>query len=251
MTAVEVADGVLVTTSAVDRTTSTVVVGECGALLVDPAWVPGELTAIADLLDERRLVVSAGFSTHAHHDHLLWHPRFGTAPRWASPRTAELAASERAGLLEHLGPGWPDELIALFAQVVAVDGDRLPDPWGEAEVVVHDGHAPGHAALWFADRRVLIAGDMLSDIELPLPFWPDDLPSYLVGLERLAPYVARARVLIPGHGHPTDRPLDRLDADRRYLEAVMTSGDSDDSRIANPDMTQNHEHLQRMVGVDD
>ena len=248
MTAVEIADGVLVTTSTIDTTTSTIVVRGEEALLIDPAWRPSELSAIADLLDRRGLRVSAGFSTHAHHDHLLWHPRFGEAPRWASPRTAELAVSERTGLLEHMGPGWPEELLAAFAQVSAVPGDRLPEPWGEAELVVHDGHAPGHTALWLPEHGVLLAGDMLSDVELPLPFWPDDLPSYLTGLDALAPYVARASVLVPGHGHPTTDPMARLAADRRYLDDVLARGDSDDPRIGHPDMAENHAHLQRVVG---
>ncbi|WP_156254017.1 MBL fold metallo-hydrolase [Pseudactinotalea terrae] len=247
MTAVEVTEGVLVTTSAIDVTTSTIVVRGREVLLVDPAWVPSELVALADLLHARGLTVAAGFSTHAHHDHLLWHPRFGDAPRWASPRTAELAVSERAGLLENMGKGWPDGLLALFARVEALDAGRLPEPWGEVELVVHDGHAPGHTALWYPDRGVLLAGDMLSDIELPLPFGPDDLPAYLAGLDALAPYVARAQLLVPGHGHPTTDPLARLDADRRYLADVISRGESDDPRIGKPGMAENHAHLQRMV----
>ena len=247
MSPVEVADGVLVATSAIDVTTSTLLLRGDETLLVDPAWRPSELEALADLLDERGLGVTAGFSTHAHHDHLLWHPRFGDVPRWASPRTAELVVTERAGLLEQMGPGWPDELLALFAQVTAVGGPRLPEAWAEVELVVHNGHAPGHTALWLPERGVLLAGDMLSDVELPLPFWPDDLPAYLGGLEALAPYVARAAVLVPGHGHPTSNPMSRLDADRRYLDDVLTRGDSADERIGNPDMADHHAHLQRLV----
>jgi hypothetical protein len=29
--------------------------------------------------------VVAGFSTHPHWDHLLWHPRLGDVPRYATP----------------------------------------------------------------------------------------------------------------------------------------------------------------------
>lgn len=247
MSAVEIADGVLVATSAIDVTTSTIVVRDGEALLVDPAWRPSELDALADLLADRGWPVTAGFSTHAHHDHLLWHPRFGEVSRWASTRTAELAVSERAGLLEHMGPEWPADLLDVFAQVDALDGGRLPEPWDEAELVVHDGHAPGHTALWLPERGVLLAGDMLSDVELPLPFWPDDLPSYRAGLDALAPFVARAAVLVPGHGHPTTDPMARLDADRRYLDDVVTRGDSEDQRIGNPGMADNHAHLQRLA----
>ena len=154
MTVVEVADGVLVTTSAIEATTSAVVVRDGAALLVDPAWLPTELVALADLLDDRGLTVAAGFSTHAHHDHLLWHPRFGDVPRWASRRTAELAVSERPALLEHMGPGWPPEVLALFAQVEAFDGERLPEPWSEVELARSRRPCPrAHRAVAARARR--------------------------------------------------------------------------------------------------
>ncbi|RHA44552.1 MBL fold metallo-hydrolase [Cellulomonas rhizosphaerae] len=223
-------------------TTSTVVAGPGGVLLVDPSWVPSELDALATALDERDWPVVGGFATHAHHDHLLWHPRFGDAPRWASPRTAELARSERASLLESLGAGWPDELVDLFGRVEPTLGfdERI-------ELVVHDGHAPGHTALWLADQLVLVAGDMLSDREVPLPFGPDDLPAYLAGLDRLAPYVARAAVLVPGHGTPTTDPAARLDADRRYLDEVVAGRVPEDERLADAENRAEYEHLAEMV----
>ena len=100
------------------------------AVLVDPAWLPDELDAIADELAERGLRVTAGFSTHAHHDHLLWHPRYGDAPRWASAGTARMARDHSGELLEHLGPGYPDEVVARFGAVAALAGDELPEPFG-------------------------------------------------------------------------------------------------------------------------
>src|SRR5699024_11471418 len=60
-------------------------------ILVDPAWHAEELRAIADVLADRGLQVELGWATHAHHDHLLWHPRFGSAPRWATPSAAATA----------------------------------------------------------------------------------------------------------------------------------------------------------------
>jgi len=43
---------------------------------------------------------------------------------------------------------------------------------------------PGHTALSLPPLRVLIAGDMLSDVELPLPFYLDDLPAYIDALDQ-------------------------------------------------------------------
>ncbi|GAA3637758.1 MBL fold metallo-hydrolase [Microbacterium awajiense] len=200
---VEVASRVLVATSRIMSTTSTAILGDDRALLVDPAWMPDELGALATELRQRRLEVIGGFATHAHHDHLLWHPGFGDAPRWASDTTAALAVEEREALVDELGAEVPAELVDLTGRVAGC-GDAIPDeslPAGvEATLIVHDGHAPGHTAVWLTDQRVLIAGDMLSDIELPLPFDPDDLPAYLSALDALAPFAAQASVVIPGHG---------------------------------------------------
>lgn len=245
---VEVAPGVLLATSRRMSTTSTVLVGAGECFLVDPSWLPDELTALADELATRRLVVTGGFATHAHHDHLLWHPGFGSAPRWASHTTAGLARSEREALTAALAE-FPAALTELMGRVTGVD--RIPDeslPDGiEVELVIHYGHAPGHTALWLPEQRVLIAGDMLSDHELPLPFYPDDLAAYLVALDSLAPFVAKAAHLIPGHGTPTRKPMARLDADRRYLDDVIRGRHPDDARIANPGMAEEFAHLQRLV----
>ncbi len=245
----ELLPGVHVATSALDTTTSTIVVRDGSALLVDPAWQPGEIVRIADHLDDRGLVVTAGVATHAHHDHLLWHPRFGDAPRWASARSAELAVEHRDDLVTRLGPTAPGWMTDLLGLVRPLAGTSVPDPFGPGrdeavEVVVHDGHAPGHTAVWFPDRGLLCVGDLLSDVELPLPFWPDDLPAYLAGLDALAAHVARADRLVPGHGHPTDDPLGRLDADRRYLDALLRGEDPDDPRRADPEMEQHHQRLR-------
>jgi glyoxylase-like metal-dependent hydrolase (beta-lactamase superfamily II) len=225
---VEVAPGVFVMTSAKYATTSTIVRRGDSALLVDPAWTVDELDGIADWLSGNGCTVAAGFSTHAHHDHLLWHPRFGEAPRWASPASVRCIGEwydELTSMLDPRPDDWPNPIDG----VCPIEPGDAPHVLG-AELVVHDGHAPGHTALLFADRGVLVAGDMLSDIELPLPFNPDDLPGYLDALDALAGVVATADVLVPGHGSPTAHPMERLDADRRYLDALLHGHDPDDAR---------------------
>ena len=164
--------------------------------------------------------------------------------------TAELAHSERDGLLANLSAEFGEELRELMGRVESID-ESIPErcvPRGvQIELVVHDGHAPGHTALWLPGPRVLIAGDMLSDIELPLPFYPDDLLAYRQALDRLAPYAARAELIIPGHGNVGTDALARLDADRRYLDDVTRTASSADPRIANPGMHEAHEHLKAMA----
>ncbi|WP_277210594.1 MBL fold metallo-hydrolase [Isoptericola croceus] len=238
---VPVAEDVLVRTSRRLATTSTLVLGRRrrggrAALLVDPAWEPDELIAIAAEVEALGARVVAGFATHAHHDHLLWHPDLGDVPRWATPTTARTARHERDRLVAEArqdarrygGHEHPREVLDLLGRVTASGGPTtaLPDLGGllpVVQVVEHDGHVPGHAALWLPGSGVLVAGDMLSDVEPPLPLdeitGRADVATYRAGLERLAPFVARAAVLVPGHGSPTTDPQARLESDRRLLSS--------------------------------
>jgi len=234
----EVATGLLVATSRKDALNTVVVIGQDGGvLLVDPGWPQDELDDLAADLAARSLTPVAGFSTHAHHDHLLWHPDFGDVPRWASPDTVRLAGSHRDDILEALGPDYRPEVLALTGRVSALPGLDVPWPGPETDVVLHDAHIEGHSALWVSELGVLIAGDMLSDVELPLPDdSPNALGAYRAGLETLAPYASIARFVIPGHGSITSEGASRIAADLAYLDDLAAGRDSTDSRIANPGM---------------
>jgi glyoxylase-like metal-dependent hydrolase (beta-lactamase superfamily II) len=238
----EVAAGVLVATSRTDALNSVVVLGQGGgALLIDPGWQADELDDLAHELSGRTVKPVAGFATHAHHDHLLWHPDFGDVPRWASPDTVRIAGSHRNELLTELGDGYRPEVLALTGRVTALPGLDIPWLGPEAGIVIHDAHIVGHSAVWIAELGLLIAGDMLSDVELPLP---DDSPStlatYRAGLETLAPYASIAALVIPGHGSITTDGASRVDADRRYLDDLAAGRDSADARISNPGMADVH-----------
>ena len=65
----------------------------------------------------------------------------------------------------------------------------IPWPGPRTQVVIHNGHAPGHAAVFLPETGVLLAGDMLSDVEIPLPdlAMADPLGDYHAGLDGLRP----------------------------------------------------------------
>ena len=238
----EVSTGILVATSRKDSLNSVVVVGrDGGVLLVDPGWPQDELDGLVADLAARSLKPVVGFATHAHHDHLLWHPGFGDVPRWASPDTVRLAGSHRDHILEALGPDYRDDVLALTGRVTALPGLDIPWHGPETDVVLHDAHIEGHSALWISELGLLIAGDMLSNIELPLP---DDSPhalgTYRAGLETLAPYASIARFVIPGHGSITSDGAARVSVDLAYLDDLAAGGDSRDARIANSGMAEIH-----------
>jgi glyoxylase-like metal-dependent hydrolase (beta-lactamase superfamily II) len=187
----QVADGVWVRQSQWVWSNAIVVRGEGGLILVDPGIDGSDLNQLADDVDRLGVPVVAGFCTHPHWDHLLWHSRFGDVPRYATPAGAHAArqARDRAQTMAaDSASGIPLELIGLLTPLPA-DGAGVP-----GEIVEHQAHAIGHAAVLLADRGVLLAGDMLSDLLIPLldPHRPDQVSAYQTALDRLGE-AARSR----------------------------------------------------------
>jgi glyoxylase-like metal-dependent hydrolase (beta-lactamase superfamily II) len=205
---------------------------EDGLLLVDPGIHGSELDELADDVQRLGLPVVAGFSTHPHWDHLLWHARFGDVPRYATAAGANAASQARERAQEvaaESASGIPLELIALVTPLPAHGG---PVP---GEIIEHEAHAVGHAAVLLADRGVLLAGDMLSDVLIPLldARRPDQVGAYETALDRLGEVARRVDVVVPGHGAVAEGPevAARVAADRAYIDALRQGGDPVDARL--------------------
>jgi glyoxylase-like metal-dependent hydrolase (beta-lactamase superfamily II) len=228
----QVADGVWVRQSEWVWSNAIVVRGQDELILVDPGIDGADLDQLADDLDRLGLPVVAGFSTHPHWDHLLWHPRFGDVPRYATAAGAQTAsdARERArAMAAESASGVPVELIALVTPLPA-DGGPVP-----GEIVEHQAHAIGHAAVLLADRGVLLAGDMLSDVLIPLldPRRPGQVDAYETALDRLGEAARHVDVVVPGHGTVAEgaEVEARLAADHAYIDALRRGEEPADARL--------------------
>jgi glyoxylase-like metal-dependent hydrolase (beta-lactamase superfamily II) len=192
-------------------------------LLVDPGVLPSELD---DLAAETQRVttdfdrVSLAF-THPHWDHVLGLPWFPGAETFAHSGFGDVLERDEARIGRDA------------AEALAEHGERLPHPFhafepllkargttsvrlGPFDLVTYDtpGHDPNHLALWLPDAGVLVAGDLLSDLEIP---WLDGPPwVYRASLKQLHWLYEQedVRVTVPGHG-----PIahGRLTAYRRLL----------------------------------
>lgn len=237
-----VAEGVWVRQSAWVWSNTIVVRGEDGLVLVDPGIEVSELSGLADDLDGLDMPLVAGFSTHPHWDHLLWHPRFGAVPRYATPAAARAAGEAREEAQRMAAEGGAGDgtvtldgvrvELAPFGLVTPLpaDGGGVP-----GEVIEHQAHAIGHAAVLLADRGVLLAGDMLSDVLIPLldARRPDQVGAYETALDRLGRVARRVDVLVPGHGAVARGPevAARLAADRAYIDALRRGEEPVDARV--------------------
>ena len=228
----EVADGVWVRQSEWVWTNSIAVRADDGLMVVDPGISGAELDALADDIERLGIPVVAGFSTHPHFDHLLWHPRFGDVPRYATPTCAGVATETRELQKESAMEDADDVPLDLIALVTPVGDDGGPVP---GEILEHRAHAEGHAAILLADRGVLLAGDMLSDVLIPLfdSRQEDQLGAYETALDLLAPAVEQVTVMVPGHGSIARGAeiAARLVADRSYVDALRRGQEPNDPRL--------------------
>src|SRR6187397_3171303 len=228
----QVADGVWVRQSEWVWSNATVVRGDEGLILVDPGIGGSDLEQLADDVDRLDIPVVAGFSTHLHWDHLLWHSRFGDVPRYATTPSADAAPGvrERAqAMAAESASGIPLELVGLLTPLPA-DGGPLP-----GEIVEHEAHAIGHVAVLLSDRGVLLAGDMLSDVLIPLldARRPGQVAAYEAALDRLGAVAEDVTVVVPGHGAVAEGPevAARLAADLAYVDALRRGEEPVDARL--------------------
>lgn len=241
---IPVADGVFVHTSSFCQSNTVIVDGPSGVLLIDPGIRESELACLATDLRESDRRVALGFSTHPHWDHLLWHPLFGTAPRYATAWCARSASARLADpeFAARVAAMIPPEIVGevsleSLGQVIGLSIDSEQIPWDGplVRIIEHRAHAPGHAALFIKEPGVLVAGDTLSDIMIPILELPaeDPVGDYLAALDLINSVADTVKVIVPGHGAVGDAGAvrHRIDQDRAYLRALAGSEPVTDARI--------------------
>jgi glyoxylase-like metal-dependent hydrolase (beta-lactamase superfamily II) len=242
----QVAEDVLIHESEFLQCKAVVVQGRAGVLLIDPGIRGDEMACLANDLSDLDQTIVVGFSTHPHWDHLLWHASLGAAPRYGTARCAATVRNRlsnpraKARIAAELIP--PDiveqvplELLGLISGLPA-ETKQIPWDGPRVRIIEHQAHAPGHAALLIEERGVLIAGDMLSDVLIPLldlNDTADPIEDYLAALRLLEEVAGDVDVFIPGHGSigGADQVRTRIDQDRAYVHALRDTDVLSDQRV--------------------
>ena len=240
----QVAEGVLIHQSELLQNNAVVVQGRAGVLLIDPGITGDELACLANDLADLGQPVVAGFSTHPDWDHVLWHAKLGEAPRYGTARCAAVMrdllsnADWKAQVAEALPPEIAEEIpLDLFGRITGLPAETVQIPWDgpEVRIIEHRAHAQGHAALLIEERGVLVAGDILSDVLIPMLDLSaaDPIEDYLAALRLLEGAAGDVDVFIPGHGSVggADQLRIRIDQDRGYVQALRDDQVVSDPRI--------------------
>jgi glyoxylase-like metal-dependent hydrolase (beta-lactamase superfamily II) len=216
--------------SAAFQMNSIVLLERESTVVVDPGVLPSELDDLARAVAEQGPAAVTLAFTHAHWDHVLgrsWWPESDTLAhdRFAAEvkRDAAKILDEARNLARAHGESW-DRGFTPFRPGHEVSGLEFLK-LGRWRLVARD--APGHCAsqltLHLPDHGVLIAADLLSDIEPPTLDGP--VGPYLETLRALRPLVIGGAIatLVPGHGAIAlgrEAVLARLDRDLAYLERI-------------------------------
>ena len=223
----------IVVVSDIWQTTCTAVRSGDEGFVIDSPILPNELDALPGLLEEARFPVSGLLCTHADWDHLLARLAFPQASLGAGESStvrlqAELGNAQRdlrAFDEEHyVQRAQPLALAGL--QALPVPGHLALGPASELELHAANGHTVDGTAYWIPWLQMLVIGDYLSPVEIPMISPGGSITAYLATLERLAPLVQQARTVIPGHGGPLSREQARrlLEQDVDYLSALPRCG---------------------------
>jgi glyoxylase-like metal-dependent hydrolase (beta-lactamase superfamily II) len=236
--AVSVHPDVVVVTSRMWQTTATAIRAPAAegegadtsreAFLVDSPYFPDELELLPALLGQAGFEVDGLIATHADFDHLLGRLAFPKAtlglgePSMTRLRTEPGVAQRelRDADAEHYVTR-PAPLALGGSQALAVPGHV---EIGGEEIELHpaEGHTADGTALFARFAGVLVCGDYLSDVEIPMISPGGSLEAYRATLARLSPLVDTATTVVPGHGSPrsSEDALRVLEEDADYLDAL-------------------------------
>jgi glyoxylase-like metal-dependent hydrolase (beta-lactamase superfamily II) len=223
---------VVVITSQVWQTTCVAVRSGDEGFVIDSPVLPEELEVLPAMLEQAQFPVSALLATHGDWDHLLGRSAFPELSLGVAESTATRLAREPGAAQRELRD-FDDEWHIVRPRPLSIPTPQaLPVPGkcgiGQHDLELHpaEGHTVDGMAIVVPWAQVLVVGDYLSPVEIPMISPGGSIDAYAATLERLEPLVSDARMVVPGHGavQPRDQALAILEADRAYLEDLRQRG---------------------------
>ncbi|MDQ0219292.1 MBL fold metallo-hydrolase [Peribacillus cavernae] len=219
--------------SALFKTTCTVVENDDFLLIVDPNWLPQEIEAIQHHVEtvrgKRELYL---LFTHGDFDHIIGYRAFPDAKIIGSKGLQHHPKKENTlGQIRkfdndyYIDRPYPIE-FPVCDIVIEDDGQLFTSGNMTLTFYLAPGHSHDGIFTVIEPQGILIAGDYLSDFELPFIY--DSAKSYLKTLQTAKEILLRhhIKVLVPGHGKATDQLHEmrtRFESSQKYLDKLISA----------------------------
>jgi glyoxylase-like metal-dependent hydrolase (beta-lactamase superfamily II) len=220
-------------------TTSTLVVGESDAVLIDAQYTPSEVKALGDMIEQAGKRLTTIYVTHAHADHYFGLGQLITRFPTARPVTTGAVLDSIKATLGGQVKQWQE----MFAEDVA-EPNVLPAPMtggvillegNELRVIeVGQGDIYPSTVVHIPSLDTVVAGDVVYNLIHPMLALsgPDEWQAWTASIDTIAEL--GPHTIVAGHKRP-DAPDDDiatiLDGTRGYIrdfhEAVATNPSAD------------------------
>lgn len=220
---------VIVFVSDVWQTTSTAIRGGSEGFLIDSPLYPEELRALANVLEQAEFPISGVLATHGDWDHLLGRLAFPQAALGAAQSTVARLAAQPGAAQRKLRDFDAEHYVQRPAPLSLGTVQSLPVPGKlelgtahEMELYEATGHTGDGVAFWIPWVGVLICGDYLSPVEIPMLSPGGSLGAYRATVTKLGELAGAAGWVVPGHGAPVsgEQAAAIAEQDLAYLEAL-------------------------------
>ena len=228
MRAVSVHRDAIVVTSLLWQTTATALRAGGETMLIDSPYFPDELELLPTLLKESGFSPTALVATHGDFDHVLGRLAFPELSLGVPDTTAERLQGHPGEAQRELRAEDAGHYVQRPRPLSLGQVQSLPVPGklevGGAELELHpaEGHTADGMAIFSPEHGVLICGDYLSPVEVPMISQGGSVTGYRETLIRLAGLLGRSETVVPGHGSPLTPEAARsiLEEDVAYLGAL-------------------------------
>jgi glyoxylase-like metal-dependent hydrolase (beta-lactamase superfamily II) len=226
-------DELIIFESALFRTTTSLIIGEQYILLIDPNWLPIELDFIENIIEslgeniEKYLLF-----THSDYDHIIGYGKFKTYKTIASKNFIKnkdqeiiLKQIEKFDDEYYVKRGYKIEYPKIELSI-SKDNEKLQIGFDEYQFYQAKGHNQDGIFIFNKTKKILIAGDYLSNIEFPYIY--DSLKEYKQTLSKFENVIQQEsiNILVPGHGDfTTDHKgmIKRIKESSTYIRELETS----------------------------
>lgn len=220
----QIAPDVNIFQSSIWQTNAVVITNEAANLIIDPCYFPAEIQIIADFVNRKRSFNKYILFTHSDFDHVVGHQHFKGAKLIAQEEFNYCDQKSQIEQLQEIDQTYyiKRKIPFIFPEPDLTFENKHQIPLKNDNILFY--HAPGHTGdscfIVSSEKRIMFAGDYLSDLEFPFVYY--NIKAYIKSLELANKLIRDLEIeyVVPGHGDIAkglSEITDRINNDKEYL----------------------------------